>query len=94
MKMIKFRWNVTEICSHEFNKKWGSIGSGNALAPNRRHANTWTNVDPVHWREYAALGGDELKDLITIKPCLFESWKLFAPVKLPLLPGLPFTNIV
>ena len=21
---------------------------------------SWTNVDPVHWRIYAALGGDEL----------------------------------
>ena len=21
----------------------------------------WTNVDPVHWRIYVALGGDELK---------------------------------
>ena len=26
-----------------------------ALAPNRRQAITWTNVDPVHWRVYAAL---------------------------------------
>ena len=27
---------------------------------NRWRAITWTNVDPVHWHIYAALGGDEL----------------------------------
>ena len=31
------------------------------MAPNRRQAVIWTNADPVHWRIYAALGGDELK---------------------------------
>ena len=25
-----------------------------------RQAIIWTNVDPIHWRIYAALGGDEL----------------------------------
>ena len=25
-----------------------------------RQTITWTNVDPAHWRIYAALGGDEL----------------------------------
>ena len=34
-----------------------SIGLGNGLAPNRRQAITWTNVDRVHWRIYAARGG-------------------------------------
>ena len=29
--------------------------------PNRRQATIWTNVDPIHWRIYAALGGDKLK---------------------------------
>ena len=36
------------------------IGSDNGLAPIRRQVIIWTNVDPVHWRIYAALGGDEL----------------------------------
>ena len=31
------------------------------MATNRRQAITWTSDDPVHWRIYAALGGDELK---------------------------------
>ena len=31
------------------------------LAPNRRQAINWTNDDPVHWRIYAALWGDELR---------------------------------
>ena len=30
------------------------------LAPNRWQAITWTNVDPVHWHIYVALGADEL----------------------------------
>ena len=38
-----------------------SIGSGNGLAPNRRQAIIWTNADLVHWRLYAALGGDGLR---------------------------------
>ena len=36
-----------------------SIGSDNGLAPKRRQAITWTSDDPIHWRIYAALGGDE-----------------------------------
>ena len=31
----------------------------NGLALNRRQAITWTNADPIHWRIYAVLGGDE-----------------------------------
>ena len=30
--------------------------------PNRRQAIIWINADPIHWRIYAALGGDELKN--------------------------------
>ena len=40
--------------------QWASIGLDNGLAPNRRQAIIWTNVDPIHWRMYAALGRDEL----------------------------------
>ena len=37
-----------------------AFGSDNGLVPTRRQAITWTNVDPIHWRIYEALGGDEL----------------------------------
>ena len=37
-----------------------SIGLVNGLASNRRQAIIWTNADPIHWRKYAALEGDEL----------------------------------
>ena len=37
-----------------------NTGPGNGLLPVRRQAITRTNTDPVHWRIYAALGGDEL----------------------------------
>ena len=33
----------------------------NGLTPNRQQAIIWTNADHIHWRIYAALGGDELK---------------------------------
>ena len=36
------------------------IGSGNRLSPVRRLAIIWTNVDPIHWCIYAALGRKEL----------------------------------
>ena len=29
------------------------------MVPNRLQAIIWTNADPIHWRIYAALGGDE-----------------------------------
>ena len=35
------------------------FGSGNGLVPNKRQAIIWTNVGPVHWCIYVALGGDE-----------------------------------
>ena len=37
-----------------------SIGLDNGMATNRRHAIIWTNADPIHWRIYAAVGGDEV----------------------------------
>ena len=33
------------------------------FVPDRRQAITWTNVDPIYWRIYASLGGDELNKL-------------------------------
>ena len=36
------------------------VGLDNGLAPDRRQAIIWTNADPIHWRIYAALGGDKL----------------------------------
>ena len=38
----------------------GQHASGNGLAPNRRQAIIWTNADSIHWRIYAALGGNEV----------------------------------
>ena len=47
-----------------FNWQNPSIGLDNGLAPNRRQAIIWTNADPIHWRIYAALGGDELTEAV------------------------------
>ena len=40
--------NFTEICSHDFNKKCVSIGSGNSLVPDRRQGIVWNHVDNLH----------------------------------------------
>ena len=37
-----------------------AFGLNNGLVPNKRQAIIWTNAGPIHWRIYAALGGDEL----------------------------------
>ena len=38
------------------------------LGTERRQVIIWTNVDPIHWCKYAALGGDELKLLSSARP--------------------------
>ena len=57
---ISIQISLKKIYYQESNWQYASIGSGNGLAPNRRQAITWTTDSPVHWRIYAALGGDEL----------------------------------
>ena len=59
-KYFNFKQYFIEICSLGSNWQYVSIGSDNGLAPSRRQAIIWTNVDPIHRRIYAALGGDEL----------------------------------
>ena len=49
--------------------------SGSGLAPNRRQATIWTSADPIHWRIYAALGGDELiKHYMSLYQMNTENW--------------------
>ena len=43
------------------------------MAPNRRQASIWTNADPIHWRIYAAVGGDEFQ-LRAVMVTLDISW--------------------
>ena len=49
-----------------------SIGLVNGFAPNRRQAIIWRKADPIQWRIYAALGGDEL--IRTHVPLIFLHW--------------------
>ena len=37
--------------------------------PNRRQATIWTNADPINWRIYATLGGDELTQMFIVSVC-------------------------
>ena len=49
-------------CSYECSLQQAGIGPGNGLATKTRQAIAWTNVDPVHWRICATLGGGVLKE--------------------------------
>ena len=60
-KVLYFDQNFTKVSSQWSNWQYPSIALENGLAPNRRQAIIWTNADPIHWRIYAALGGNELK---------------------------------
>ena len=57
-KVSYFDHNFTEVYSWGTNWQQPSIGLDNGLAPNRRQAIIWTNAYLIHWRIYAAIGGD------------------------------------
>ena len=66
-KFIFFNENVSLaiIISLKFVPKGpiNSFGSDDGLAPARWQAIICTNADPIHWCIYAALEGDELRQL-------------------------------
>ena len=56
-KFLFFDWNFAEVCSRGSNWQYKpSTGLYNGFGPNRRQAIIGTNVGPIHWRIYAALG--------------------------------------
>ena len=59
-----------------------AFGLDNGLVPNRRQAIIWTNADPVYWRIYAALWGDELKNVFK---CLQMCLQTPSNVKTPMI---------
>ena len=71
---IKFHWKLFLRVELTIT----SIGLPHGLAPNRRQANIWTNGDPIHWRIYAALGGDEFnvkKLKLSGQPKYIKRWQ-------------------
>ena len=60
MENFEFRFNFHWSVFLGSNWQYESTGSGNGLAKNWRQTITWTNVDTIHQRIYAAPGGDEL----------------------------------
>ena len=54
-------WNFTGVCFLVSNWQQPCIALGNGLVPNKRHAIIWISADPIHWRLYAAIMGDELR---------------------------------
>ena len=67
--ILYFDYNFTDVCSQGANWQSSSIGLDNGLAPNRWQAIIWTNADPINWRIYATLGGDELTQMFIVSAC-------------------------
>ena len=69
---LYFGSNFTEIYSYKSSWPWVSIGSGigNDLALNRHQTITWTNVDQDAWHHVVALGLNDFKFMITVKPLI------------------------
>ena len=74
--VFSFDYYFTECCSYGSNWQLHRIGLDNGLAPNRRQAIIWTNADPILWRIYAALGGDELSG--PRRPYIFRTFSAHA----------------
>ena len=68
-KNLYFDKNFTDVCPQGSNWQSSSIGLDNGMAPNRRQAIIWTNADPINWRIYATLGGDELTQMFIVSVC-------------------------
>ena len=60
-KLKYFDYTFAEICFQWSNQQYGSIGSDNDLAPNRRQVIIWINIDIVHRHKCTSLGFDKLK---------------------------------
>ena len=58
--LILIKISLKFVLKGPINKN-SSTGSDNGLAPTRRQAIIWTNVDPVHKHIYVSLGEDELR---------------------------------
>ena len=68
-KILYFDYNFTDVCSQGSNWQSSSISLDNGLAPNTWQAIIWTNADPINWRIYATLGGDELTQMFIVSVC-------------------------
>ena len=81
--ILYFNKKFTEVCSYGSNWQWPIVGLDNGSAPNRRQAIIWTNADPIHWRTYAELWGEEL---INVWPTLHGCVRRYIDVKLQVVP--------
>ena len=61
MHFREWKYKITEVCSWGFNWQHPNISLDNGFAPNWQPAIIWTSSDPVQWRTYAVLRGDELR---------------------------------
>ena len=57
----KFPWSLFQMVHRSITQLWFRYWLGVEYAP----SHNLTNADPVHWRIYAALGGDELKRVLS-----------------------------
>ena len=59
---LKFHWSLSPRVQLTTTR----IGLDDGLVPSRQQVITWTNVEPINWCIYVALGGFELREDITI----------------------------
>ena len=67
-KLLNFNHNFPEICSSGCNWQYGSIGSDNGLAPNRRQAIIRINDGLGYWCIYTSFGSQGVT-LLYDMPC-------------------------
>ena len=69
-------WFIHPVgCTTDLSSRFTRIGSDNGLALNRWQAIIWTNADPIHWRIYAELWGDDSMSPCTLSPInMFLKW--------------------
>ena len=77
MNCLLFNWKVTVlIYSRVSNLQQVTSDSGNVFVPNRRQANTWTNVDPDVWRHQAPMSSSYVHQTKVAATPQTIKWKL------------------
>ena len=79
------------MCSLGSNWQYGSIGSDNGLAPNRRQAIIWTNVGMLYG--HISVARPQWDNTSALKELTMELYESLLPNKQNIA-GAPFTNMV
>ena len=89
-KYLNLNENFTDVCSQGSNSQYASIGSDNALVPNRRQTIIWTNDDLGYQYMYASLGLNGINEWCMCASVMAQShhtpWAIIRPFTGPLRP--------